>query len=204
MFYKISLFYLFTQTMLTAAVCFASPWGLPAELSDQNMKISFEVHAPWNILDGTAEQCGGKLSAGKNGELDSLIADISVQKLQYKAGLSVAGRLVAVWLRANSPTPAKFTIEKSSLNCNPETISEKSPCKGSVDGQLNIWGKNYSIDVPVEMKRNKQGFLLEGVKEIKWGEYGFGDSSSTIASLKPIIDLNFSIELPSQVNPADK
>ena len=47
------------------------------------------------------------------------------------------------------------------------------------------------------MKHNDKGFLLEGVKEIKWGDYGFGDPSSTISNLEPVIELNFSIELPS-------
>lgn len=162
------------------------------------MKISFEVDAPWNILDGTANETSGKITVGKDQKLGSLGADIAVQNLKYKAGLSVAGRLVAGWLRLNPPTPAKFIISKSSLSCAPEDISHEKPCAGSVFGRLTIWAKDYTIDVPVEMKRSKAGFLLEGSKEIKWGDYGFGDSTSTIASLKPIIDLNFSIELPSK------
>ena len=194
---KFSILALAVQTLLAVSVSFAAPWGLPQVLTDQNVKIVFEVHAPWNILDGTAKQLSGQLALADNSKPGNLNANISVQDLDYSAGLSVAGQLVGAWLRANPPTPAKFVIGKSSLSCTPETISAQSPCKGSVDGQLTIWAKSYAIDIPIEMKHNDKGFLLEGVKEIKWGDYGFGDPSSTISNLEPVIELNFSIELPS-------
>ena len=188
--------FLFQQILFFASNSFAAPLGIPQELTDKNMKIAFEVHAPWNILDGTGEQTTGKVALETDGTPDSLRADVLVKDLQYKAGLSVAGRLVAGWLRANPPTPAKFIISKSALSCKAETISAETPCKGTVEGQLNIWAKNYTIDVPVEMKSIAQGLLLTGAKEIKWGDYGFGDPDSTISNLKPVIMLNFSIELP--------
>jgi len=194
---RILLLFLFAQALYTTSVSSAAPWGLPKELSDQNMKLVFEVHAPWNIVDGIAEQISGKISLADHKEPGSFLADISVQKIDYKAGLSVAGRLVGRWLRENPPTPAKFVIRKSSLSCTPETLTAESPCGGSVEGELTIWGKGYTIDVPIEMKHDQNGYLLEGIKEIRWGEYGFGDPSSTISNLKPVIDLNFSIKLSS-------
>ena len=195
---------LLSQTLFAVLTCIAAPWNLPQQLTDQNMSIKFEVHAPWNILDGIANEVSGKISLLNNKDPGSLLADISVEKLKYKAGVSVAGRLVSVWLKSNPPTPAKFVIGKSSLACTPETISKESPCKGTVYGKLTIWEKDYNIDVPIEMKPVDAGYLLEGVKEIKFGEYGFGDPESTIASLKPVIDLNFSIQVPSEVRAIPK
>lgn len=188
--------YFFAQALFFVSFSLAAPWGLPQDITDQNMKIVFEVHSPWNILDGTAEQVSGKVSLANNEIPSSLLADVSVQNIDYSAGLSVAGRLVAVWLRENPPTPAKFVIANSKLDCTPETLSAQTPCKGSVDGELTIWAKSYKIDVPIEMKQDEKGFLLEGVKEIKWGDYGFGDPNSTLANIQPVIDLNFSITLP--------
>ena len=193
---RILIVFLSAQVLLASSVSLASPWGLPSNLSDQNMKISFDVHAPLNILDGTAEEVSGKLSLADNLNPESLLADIAVQKIDYRAGLSPGGRLVSVWLRANPPTPGRFVISKTSLGCTPESITSQAPCKGSVDGRLTIWGKDYTIDVPIEMKKVDKGYVLNGFKKIKFGEYGFGDPTSTIAKLKPTIDLNFSITLP--------
>jgi hypothetical protein len=196
MFNKFLILFLFLYSLLGASASSASPWGLPQVLNDQNMKLFFEVGIPWNILDGTANQISGEISLASDADPGSLRADVAVQSLDYKAGISVSGRLVAVWLRENPPTPAKFIISKSTLACTPETFSAESPCKGSVDGKLTIWAKDYNIDVPVEMKRVDKSFILEGMKEIKWGEYGFGDPTSTIANLNPVITLNFSVQLP--------
>lgn len=183
--------------LLPAVVANANPWNLPEDLTDQNMQITFEVHAPWNILDGTAQQVNGKLSLLQNKDPGSLQADLTAQDISYKAGLSVAGRLVSGWLKLNPPTPARFIISDSRLECTPQTISSTTPCPGSVSGKLNIWRKDYTIDLPIEMQAVATGFKLIGTKAINWGEYGFGDPESTIANLKPVIKLNFLISLPS-------
>jgi len=147
------------------------------------MTVNFEVYAPWKILEGTGNGTSGQLSNQNNGTADPLRADISVETIDYKAGLKVAGQLVASWLRSNPPTPAKFVILKSSLPCASVALATNTSCKGVLDGLLTIWNKSYPIDVPVEMTFKDNGFSLIGVKEIKFGEYGFGDPSSSIAHL---------------------
>src|SRR4029078_11486969 len=92
------------QALLIATHAFALPLGKPQTLNDQNMKVVFEVHAPWNILDGTAQQVSGEITLTTDGKPDSVRADVAVQDIEYKAGLSTAGRLVARWLRSNPPT----------------------------------------------------------------------------------------------------
>jgi hypothetical protein len=165
-------------------------------LSDENVKIAFRVDAPWKILEGTAEQIMGKMALATNGTADSIRANLAVQKLQYKAGLRAAGQMIAAWLRANPPTPAKLSIGKTSLPCTPESLSAQGPCRGTIDGQLTIWAKEYNIDIPVELHAAEEKLLLTGVKKIKWGEYGFGDPSSSISKLQPVVELSFSIEVP--------
>jgi hypothetical protein len=137
------------------------------------------------------------VSLRDDGTPDSLRADVGVRDIDYKAGIRVAGQLVATWLRNNPPTPAKFVIKNSSLPCPSEAISSGKSCKGKVGGELTIWGKAYTIDVPVEVTKHDKGLFLVGEKEIKFGEYGFGDPTSTIAHLNPSVDLHFSIELPA-------
>jgi hypothetical protein len=183
------------------SVAAASPQGSLLDLtgqalSDQNVKIEFRVDAPWKILEGTAEQIIGKMALATNGAADSLRANLAVQRLQYKAGLRAAGQMIAAWLRANPPTPAKLSINKTSLPCTPESLSAQSPCRGTVDGQLTIWAKEYNIDIPVELHAVQEKLLLTGMKKIKWGEYGFGDPNSSISKLQPVVELNFSIEVP--------
>lgn len=189
------------QALLPLSVSFASSESRTQLVTDKAVKIGFEVFAPWNILDGSAKEISGNVSIGSGGKADSLRAEVSAQDIKYKAGLAVGGQIVAAWLRANPPTPAKFVIVKSTLSC--KTSSTEKICKGSVDGELTIWAKPYNIDVPIEIKSTKTGALLTGFKEIKFGEYGFGDPDSTIAKLKPTIDLTFSIELPSELLPKD-
>ncbi len=159
------------------------------------MSVSFEVYAPWNILDGSAKQLKGTVTVAGEETSDRLRASVSAEDIDYKAGLSVAGQLVASWLRSNPPTPAKFIITKSSVLCAPDPISNQKVCRGSVDGTLTIWGKDYKIDFPVETQPGESSVIITGGKEIKWGEYGFGDPSSGLASIKPVIDMTFSIEL---------
>lgn len=183
------------QTFLSLTLSYASPWGLPIKPNDQNMKIDFEVMAPWNILDGEAKEISGVLSLHNENDPGSLRADIAVQKLNYSAGLRAAGQIVAAWLEANPPTPARFVIKNTASSCTLENIAAYTPCKGTVDGQLTIWGKEYFIDIPVEIKNEKSGSRLEGFKKINFGEYGFGDPNSTIAKLKPNIELKFSVAL---------
>ena len=186
---------LFVKNLLSVSLCFASPWGLPRDISDKNMKVSFEVHAPWNVLDGEAQEIVGKVTLAETSDPSALRADVSAQKIEYKAGIRAAGQIVAAWLRNNPPTPGRFVITKASLGCTPESIASQVPCKGSVDGRLTIWEKDYTIDIPIEMKQGEKGFLLEGMKDIRWGEYGFGDPNSTLAKISPVIELKFSIDL---------
>jgi hypothetical protein len=174
---------------------FAAPLGLPQSLTDRNMKIVFEVLSPWNILSGSGEAVSGLLKADSKNPR-GLLAEISVQKIVYRAGLSIAGRMVEAWLNVNPPTPAKFIIGKSSLKCPKEAISLGHGCTGTVDGKLSIWAKTYDIDIPVEIVPASTGFQLKGAKRINWGDYGFGDPSSTIAHIRPVIALDFSIDLP--------
>jgi hypothetical protein len=195
----IGFLYLCVHALFISSISLAAPSVTQHDLTDQNMDIDFEVHSPWNILDGTAEQVRGNISLAPNGTSeDNIRADISVEKLDYKAGLSLAGRLVAGWLRMNPPLPAKFVIDKSSFNCPPDATKTQAPCAGTVNGLLTIWAKEHNIDVPIETKPSPQGILLTGMKKIKWGEYGFGDNDSTISHLEPVIVLNFSINIPSK------
>jgi hypothetical protein len=188
-------FIFLAQIFFPFAVSFAAPWGLPLKLNDKDTEIDFEVFAPWNIVDGKAEEISGDLKLNDEKDAGSLRADIAVKSLDYSAGIRPAGQLVASWLRSNPPTPARFVISKTTLACAPESLSLKKPCKGTVDGQLTIWGKEYFIDIPIEIKNGKTGPVLEGFKEIKFGQYGFGDPSSTIAKLKPSIELKFTVTL---------
>lgn len=188
---------LYAQTLLSLSFSNAAPLDTPQKLNDKNIKISFEVHSPWNILDGVAQEIGGEVSIKSEDNSDKLSADLEAQDIRYKAGLSVAGRLVSAWLQANPPTPAKFVIQRSRLICKREPTLEEEHCSGTVDGKLNIWQKDYVIDIPVDLKRDELNVTINGMKEIQWGEYGFGDPTSTIANLKPVIELKFEIGLPA-------
>jgi hypothetical protein len=181
--------------LFSATSSFAAPSKRSAEISDRDVEVVFEVHAPWNILEGKATMLRGNVTVTTGDTPDKLRAEVSAQEIEYKAGLSIAGRLVAAWLRANSPTPAKFVIGKSSVTCARDPSVTYPVCKGTVVGMLTIWGKDYSIDFPVETQSEGARFIVTGGKHIKWGEYGFGDANSTIASLNPVIAVTFSIDL---------
>jgi polyisoprenoid-binding protein YceI len=190
--------YYLVGTLLFSSAALAAPTKWSQELDNSNISVTFEVHAPWNILDGMAKQLKGTVNIAGEETRDRLRVSVSAQEIDYKAGLSVAGQLVASWLRANPPTPAKFNIIKSSVSCALDTAINQKVCRGSVDGTLTIWGKDYKIDFPVETQPNERSVIITGGKEIKWGEYGFGDPNSKLASIKPVIDMTFSIELIRQ------
>lgn len=184
--------FLIIQLLVLSSIAGATPWNLPHALSDENLQASFSVSAPWHLLKGSAVEIKGSASLATPTDPGSIRADLDVQSLDYSASLRPAANVLRIWLKNNPLTPANFKILKTNLECDPAALSDEGSCKGTIDGRAVMKTGTYNVDVPIVMTRQGRDFLLEGEKEIEWGQYGIGHEDHPIAYLKPSITFTFS------------
>jgi polyisoprenoid-binding protein YceI len=190
-----------TKGFLAARKSGLRSWFLPRRLSDENVKISFTLGSTWHTVHGAVSGVTGKASLGDSEDPRSVQVhlQIPVERLDTDSG-SRDRKMRRVM---DSKTHPAIVFHGRGLldDCTPALVHTKGLCDDHLAGDLEIRDVKKVVSIPVRVRGEADRFIVSGRFPITWREYNVEDPSIFIASVDPVVTIEFEVHLLQNAEP---
>lgn len=189
------LFVLFTLTSTITYADPGTPWNLPAKLSDQNSKITFEVDSTWHTVHGTTQGITGFVWLDDPSDYRSVKARVTLPVRLFDTDNSMRDERMLEVMAEEQYKEVSFELSELKDICNPVTLKEKEGCKAQAIGTISIRGVKEELQVPVVVNHKDKQYKITGDFSVDWSTFGVEDPSILIAKLDKVVKIELQIIL---------
>ena len=91
---------------------------------------------------------------------------------------------------------ASFTSRRLSDSCKPLVIDIAGRCSGKLTGTLTMRDVTREVELPVEIVKENNSYLISGLLPVQWADYNIEDPSILIARLDPTVNISYQTRVP--------
>ena len=181
----------------TKAAADPTNWKLPLQLNDSNTTVNFEADSTWHVVHGTTKGVRGKIWSSDQSDPSSVLSEIFFPVGNFNTDNDSRDEKLREVMAEVNFKDVVFRSTKLEGGCTPETVINKGSCSAALVGNLEIRGQTKPVKIDCTIKKEGQGFQIDGSLPIKWPDYGVEDPSIIIARLDKIVTVHFKVMIPS-------
>lgn len=174
---------------------FATPWNLPAQLSDLNTKVRFEVDSTWHLVEGATSHLEGKAWLATENDYESVNVELELPVIAFDTDNKSRNEKLRKVMESDSFPLVKIRTDKTANLCDPVVLKVGESCNGSLSGTITIRDVTKKVELPVIVTANGESYQIKGNSDIQWAEYGVADPSIFVARVAPVAKVFFEVEL---------
>ncbi len=182
----------------------AAHWYLPQKLTDQNLKVWFEVDSTWHMVEGKTANVQGQVSLIDENDARSISLQMSLPVASFDTDSSSRDERMREVMSAQKYPVVRFESNEPLQACLPAVVLRDGICSDKLVGKLTILSSTQTVQIPINIRAlAQQAFEIEGQLSIEWEKYGVEDPSILIARLDPVATIFFKGQLePQSASPA--
>ncbi len=170
-------------------------WNLPQTLSDSNVTVSFEVDSTWHMVRGSTKEIAGKAWLSEPTDYRTIRAEVALPVSQFNTDSSRRDTRLREVMHAAVAPEVRFSLTAAPSLCDPSTLEIAASCLAKLEGTLTINSTTREIALPVEITKNEAAFMIEGLTQFKWADFGVEDPSIIVAKLNPTVTVKVAVTL---------
>lgn len=174
----------------------AETWSLPANISDSNTSVTFEVDSTFHLVQGKTSRISGSIKQADPADPLSISVDLSIPVDSFDTDWDSRDEKMLKVMAADIFKSVRFTSTKLNESCHPARLRQQRHCSGTLEGVLTIRDVSKPVSLPVEIFRDKDRDRISGKLVVLWAEYKVEDPSILIAKLHPSVSIAYSTEVP--------
>ena len=174
----------------------ADTWNLPAPLHDENTSVSFVVDSTWHTINGTTKGLAGSISLKEKQDPLSVVVDLKIQVRSFDTDWDSRDEMLQECMASETYPLASFVSRRLSEGCKPTVIDIAGRCSGTLSGVITMRDVSKEVDLPVEIIKERDFYIIKGSLPIQWAEYNIEDPSILIAKLDPIVIISYQTKVP--------
>lgn len=175
---------------------FADSWKLPSIIDDSNTSVRFVVDSTWHTVHGTTKEVSGIVSQTNPRDPLSVRVDISLPVKRFDTDHESRDVRMREVMAASTFPLVRFISSHLSERCAPHIVETNGKCSGVLSGTLSIRDVSKTIELPVQITKNAQEYVIEGSFSTRWADYNVEDPSILIAHLDPMVTIVYRTSLP--------
>jgi polyisoprenoid-binding protein YceI len=187
---------LFVALISTPRPVGADTWNLPSPLNDTNTKVSFVVDSTFHTVNGTTKNLDGMVSLKDKHDPLSIVVDLKIQVKTFDTDWDSRDEKLQECMASDTYPLATFTSRRLSDSCKPVIIDIAGRCSGTLAGTLTMRDVSREIELPVEILKEKDSYLIKGILPVQWADYNIEDPSILIAKLDPTVNISYQTRVP--------
>lgn len=187
---------LFLGLIFSARPVVADTWNLPSPLSDANTKVSFVVDSTFHTINGTTKNLEGMVSLKDKRDPLSITVDLKIQVKTFDTDWDSRDEKLQECMASDTFPLASFTSRRLSDSCKPVIIDIAGRCSGTLTGTLTMRDVSREVELPVQIIKEKDSYLITGVLPVQWADYNIEDPSILIAKLDPTVNISYQTRVP--------
>ena len=187
---------LFLALVFGARLSVADTWDLPSPLNDTNTKVSFVVDSTFHTINGTTKNLQGMVSLKDTHDPLSIVVDLKIQVKTFDTDWDSRDEKLQECMASETFPLASFTSRRLSDSCKPVVIDIAGRCSGKLTGTLTMRDVTREVELPVEIVKENNSYLISGLLPVQWADYNIEDPSILIARLDPTVNISYQTRVP--------
>ena len=187
---------LFLALVFGARLSVADTWDLPSPLNDTNTKVSFVVDSTFHTINGTTKNLQGMVSLKDTHDPLSIVVDLKIQVKTFDTDWDSRDEELQECMASETFPLASFTSRRLSDSCKPLVIDIAGRCSGKLTGTLTMRDVTREVELPVEIVKENNSYLISGLLPVQWADYNIEDPSILIARLDPTVNISYQTRVP--------
>jgi hypothetical protein len=183
-------------SLVCGGICAAdTPWPFPAELTDQNTSVRFDLDTTWHYVHGVAPGVVGRVELADPSDPLALSGQVRLPVAKFDTKDDDRDDTIReVMAEAQYPW-VSVTFGRLSETCHPRRLQPEGACDGVMAAKLKIRSTEREIPLPFRITLKDGRYTAEGDLTVNWLSYGVEDPSILIARVKPTVDVHYRVEL---------
>ena len=170
-------------------------WNLPAEVSDKNAEVTFEVDTTFHVVHGKTSGIHGKVWLENTSDPTSIRGEMGVPVKSFFTDNSSRDETLRESMAEPKFPEVALKVERSEGLCTPAELQTKESCEGFLVGTLQIHGVSQVFKFPISVKRVGADYQVSGEFIFPWTSFGVEDPSIFIARVNKNVKIKYKMEL---------
>ena len=186
----------FLSLILGARPVLADTWNLPSPLNDSNTAVSFVVDSTFHTVHGTTKNLEGGISLKDKHDPLSIVVDLKIQVKTFDTDWDSRDEKLQECMASETFPSVSFVSRRLSDSCKPVVIDIAGRCSGTLAGTLTMRDVSREVELPVEIGKEKDSYVIRGSLPVQWADYNIEDPSVLIAKLDPTVTISYQTRVP--------